>query len=92
MQNIILNQLENESYFQISKFKENILVNPLTTEAKRELLGLEKLINEIYPQLFNKSVPSNKMKEEIETFIQSFSFKEKTNDFFKALRKKDSKK
>ena len=54
MKNKILNQLENQSLFQIKKIENNILVNPLNEAAFNELIGFAKLLNEIYTKLISK--------------------------------------
>lgn len=71
MKNKILNQLENQSLFQIKKIENNILVNPLNEAAFNELIGFAKLLNEIYTKLISKHANvSQQLKKEIELLLE----------------------
>ncbi len=71
MKNKILNQLEEQTLFQI-KIKEGfILVNPLNQAAINELIGFSKLLNEIYTKLISKhSNVSKQLKTEIDLLVE----------------------
>ncbi len=78
MKNIILNKLNQLSLFQIKTQDSFILVNPLNEAAYSELLGFEKLLNEIYLNLIIKhSNVSQQLKKEIEQLLIECSTLEK---------------